>query len=474
MASLALLVVVLIVLATVSSLRKLDLERADLWRFDGTLGRGPYLGWGALLFALKHNLDRAVAGFVFHRPWSVLDYIGTEAARHRSASPGLHATLLVLALPFIWSGVALTVRRLRSLGWPEYLAALFFLPYVNAGFFLALCVLPDRPAAEAPGLPGFLDRLIPSDPFGSAAAAVALTLPFVFGFTLVSANVLKLYGWGLFVGVPFCMGLGSALLHGYHEPRSLKSCLAAATSAVVIAGLALLAAAVEGVVCLIMAFPIAIALAWMGAALGYVIQRRAPPASGAVLAFLLAALPGALGAEYAEDAEHPLFSARTAVEIDAPPAVVWRNVVSFSELPPPEHWLFKFGFAYPLRAVIDGRGPGAIRRCEFSTGAFVEPIEIWDEPRLLKFSVASQPPPMRESSPWGAIRPPHLDHFFVSEGGQFLLTPLRGGGTRLEGTTWYRHRIAPAVYWRPWSDFIVHRIHARVLAHIKRLSEKRA
>jgi hypothetical protein len=113
-----------------------------------------------------------------------------------------------------------------------------------------------------------------------------------------------------------------------------------------------------------------------------------------------------------------------------------------------------------------------VRRCVFSTGAFVEPIRVWDEPRLLKFAVTSNPPPMSEWSPYGNIHPPHLNGFLVSSGGQFKLVTLPGGRTRLEGTTWYRHNLWPAAYWRLWSDFIIHRIHLRVLNHVKRLSER--
>lgn len=72
---------------------------------------------------------------------------------------------------------------------------------------------------------------------------------------------------------------------------------------------------------------------------------------------------------------------------------------------------------------------------------------------------------------WPGIRPPHLDGHFLSRRGQFLLEPLPGGRTRLEGTTWYEHRLWPNRYWGLWSDPIIHSIHARVLRHVKRLSE---
>ncbi len=162
---------------------------------------------------------------------------------------------------------------------------------------------------------------------------------------------------------------------------------------------------------------------------------------------------------------------RTAVNINAPPEQVWRHVVAFAELPPPTELLFRLGVAYPTRASIAGDGVGAIRQCTFSTGSFLEPIEVWDEPRLLQFSVTDNPPSMQEWTPYATIHPPHLDGFLVSEKGQFLLRPLPGGGTHLEGTTWYRHHMWPASYWQMWADAIIHRIHLRVLKHIKKLAE---
>jgi hypothetical protein len=58
----------------------------------------------------------------------------------------------------------------------------------------------------------------------------------------------------------------------------------------------------------------------------------------------------------------------------------------------------------------------------------------------------------------------------VSHHGQFQLTE-RDGQVVLEGTTWYTHTLAPQWYWGPISDFLIHRIHERVLEQIKRTSE---
>jgi hypothetical protein len=170
--------------------------------------------------------------------------------------------------------------------------------------------------------------------------------------------------------------------------------------------------------------------------------------------------------------EPTTFVVKSAIEVNARPEAVWKEVVSFSEIAPPKELIFRAGIAYPVRAEMIGSGAGAVRHCVFSTGQFVEPIYVWDAPRLLQFGVSENPPPMREITPYAKIEPAHLHGYFVSHQGQFLLTELPGGRTRLEGTTWYSHTIWPETYWHWWSDYIIHRIHMRVLEHIKAEVEK--
>jgi len=45
------------------------------------------------------------------------------------------------------------------------------------------------------------------------------------------------------------------------------------------------------------------------------------------------------------------------------------------------------------------------------------------------------------------------------------------GTTTLQGRSWYRNSMWPAVYWRLWSDRILHDVHRSVFEHLKRLSE---
>ena len=149
------------------------------------------------------------------------------------------------------------------------------------------------------------------------------------------------------------------------------------------------------------------------------------------------------------------------------------NVGGVAELPPPSELVFWLGIAHPLRARIRGSGVGAIRTCEFSTGSFVEPITAWDPPRRLAFDVRSEPPPLAEWSPYQHVYAPHLVGGRETERREFRLIPLAADRTRLEGSTWYRNNLFPQLYWNLWSDALIHRIHRRVLEHVKRRSEGR-
>lgn len=451
-------------------------QLSDLWRWDGNVDRGTYAMVGILGFALKHNLDRFVATGFFGRRWSLFNYLapleGGDITALGPADLKLYATLLLVAIPFIWIGLALTLSRLRSAALPSGLVVFFFAPVVNLLFFLVLCLLPSRDAVPALPRPGFLDRFPPKDAGGSAALAMLLTVPLALAGALLGMEFFSRYGWSLFLGLPFALGFTATLIYGYHRPRGYWSCIGVALLAAWLLGVALLALAIEGLICVLMAGPIMLIFAALGGTLGYFLQRR-PGAlldAPALLAVLGVFLPILMGAERADPPAAPLLSVTTAVEVNAPPERVWASLVAFSEMAPPEDWLFRAGIAYPIRAELIGTGPGAIRHCVFSTGAFVEPIEVWEAPRLLRFSVSSQPAPLQEWTPYADVQPPHLD-YLRSERGQFLLTPLSGGRTRLEGTTWYRHAIWPASYWRLWSDAIIHKIHARVLHHIQGVAE---
>lgn len=269
------------------------------------------------------------------------------------------------------------------------------------------------------------------------------------------------YGLTLFVSIPILVGgTGAAIA----QPKSAAGAAWAGVIACLVACVGLLIFAAEGLGCVVMVLPLLLPLGALGGVILYTLTHS----KETVLS--LALLPiASLGID--ATATPPTYKVTTSIEINAPPERVWKNVVAFPDLAAPREWYFRAGLSYPTGTRIIGQGVGAKRFCDLSTGLAVETVTRWETARALEFDVTETPAPMEELSPYGHIEPKHLHGYFVSKHGRFVLTPLAGGRTRIDGTSWYQHGLYPAPFWRLWTDATVHKIHERVFEHIKALSE---
>jgi hypothetical protein len=291
-------------------------------------------------------------------------------------------------------------------------------------------------------------------------AAWAVLIAAGIGLTRIGA-----FGVLLFLFMPMVMG---ALTERSRPASSFRQAAVQGALAGAIGCFFFLLVGLEGLICVIMSLPVAVPLGLLGSTMSF--QARTRGAGAGQAALLL--LPFGVGAAGYDVAVTPrVYDVTTAIEIAASPDTVWQHIVSLAEMPPPAEWTFRTGIGYPRQVRTMGTGVGAIRYCDFSTGSFVEPITVWEPGRRLEFDVVDSPAPMREWSPYGDIHPVHLNGYFNSRKGRFVLRALSNGHTLVEGTTWYEHGLEPAGYWRWWSDAIVHRVHRRVLTHIKHLAE---
>lgn len=457
--------------------------------------RRQYWVSGAVLMAVKYACDALLVYSVLGVVWSPLDYLNPLLTARQSAF--LHApswvplVLFLWTLPFMWIGASMSVRRAVDTGWSAWTGLLFFVPGVSYLMMLLLAVAPSRsrttgrgedvPAEEESqdenpwGTPasrawnGAAPAPVVDDLLKSALLGVASGLILALAMLGVSVFFFEKYGASLFFGTPFVMGASSAFLFNRGHPRTAGATVLVGVASIAISGGMLLLFMLEGIVCLGMALPLAMGAAVLGALLGRAIALRGG-ASIAHLAGVALALPFLAGAE-SKTLEPPLREVISTVEVDAPPEAVWPNVIGFSDLPAPPRWFFRLGISYPLRARIEGRGAGAVRKCEFSTGPFVEPITRWEEPSRLSFDVRSQPPPMFEWSPYEHVNAPHLAGTLRSKKGEFRLSALGPDRTRIDASTWYELDMFPQSYWTLWSDALISAIHERVLEHVKALSE---
>jgi len=302
---------------------------------------------------------------------------------------------------------------------------------------------------------------------------LSITSSCVLGWTFayLATNIFRDYALGLFIGLPVFLGASSTLILAHKNSVPRKELRNNSYWTLLIFCVGLLAFAWEGIICLAMAAPIGFLFTYVGFLIGHVFSKsKLSNGTPAAIILLMLSVPLLMAFENDKETYDDLRSVATSLEINASPKTVWKNVVAFPQLKHPTELIFKTGIAYPINATVGGKGVGAVRHCNFSTGSFVEPITTWDEPKLLRFSVDEQPEPMKEISFYD-IHPNHLHGYWVSKQGQFKLTALPNGHTLLEGTTWYVNKIKPDFYWTLWSDYIVHKIHQRVLKHIKSQAE---
>jgi uncharacterized membrane protein YhaH (DUF805 family) len=447
-----------------------------LLTFEGRVNRTQYLLTGSILIAMKYAIDSFVASR-FNQPWRISNYFLPPAnitiIGLGGPHPRLYLILWAVAIPFFWIGISLTLRRLRDAGQRVGWLFLFFVPIANLLLFLYLSLAPTA-APQEPAASAFSDDVAnktSNTPVMGVLIAAALGL----GLVLLSANILAQYAWGLFLGVPFITGFVTSWFWNANGLQSRGQTVAVCCLTPLLIGIALIGFRMEGLICLLMAIPLALPFSIAGGLAAYrCLEGRRPPLTPPRVTACIAILPLLMFAEHAANFQPPVRPVVTSIVINAPVAVVWKNVIAFPPLAPPTEWIFHIGIAYPIGAVIQGSGVGAVRYCRFSTGDFVEPITTWDENHLLAFSVAAQPPAMREIG-LGNISTPHINRDYMrSQHGQFRLVAIDDHHTLLEGTTWYQDYFWPQVYWRAWSDAIVHRIHMRVLEHVKQQAEAEA
>lgn len=314
-----------------------------------------------------------------------------------------------------------------------------------------------------------MNKILPTNLENRKWISVGLTILIAAPLTTWGIYGIGKYGLALFVLTPVFIGLSSTILYGYNRKITTKESWQISFLTLGLFTLGLFGFAVEGLICIAMAAPIGLFLTWIGALIGMAILDILPNNSLNSILLIIILIPTT--AFFENNSTPEIKPVVSKVIIDATPEVVWKNVIEFPQLDEPTEFIFNAGIAYPINARIEGTGVGAIRHCTFNTGNFVEPITVWDEPKLLMFDVIEQPIPLRELSFWD-IDAPHLHDYFVSKKGQFKLRQLPSGQTELEGTTWYYHNVRPDFYWKIWSNLIIHSIHNRVLKHIESISEE--
>lgn len=285
---------------------------------------------------------------------------------------------------------------------------------------------------------------------------------------LVSALVFRAYGWGLFVLTPFVVGLTTGYLVNRRELRTMKATNGLVLLAAALGCLGLILFALEGLICLILASPLAALLAIAGGALGRRAARFGKEPSRPLYCVALLPLMFAADAASPPDA---LMLTNESIVVDAPASRVWQAVTSDDPIREPPTLVGRLGLAYPERGHLMGSGVGAARRGYFSTGVAMEKVTDWHPGRVLGFVVLHQPPAMNEMSPYRHVHAPHLNGYFETGEMRFEIEPLGASTSRLAILASHRLRIDPVIYWEPIARWAASSNTRRVLRDLKGKAE---
>ena len=437
----------------------------DLFSFDGPIGRSDYL-WrviGALaveyLFAgVCAPAALAWPGFWLD-PLRSLAYLGV-------GSPILLASGVVTLIVW-WVLAAAAWRRVQALASSPALAALVVVPIVQVPVLVWLALAPEVAPAEPEATPE--DTVAMAPPSVRAALQGLLAgVSLVVGGVLVSTLLFGQYGNEVFLATPFVVGVTAGYCANRDHAIGFGATQTVVAVALLLGGFMLLALAIEGGLCLILALPLIAVMGVLGGLLGRALaaRRRGP---GATLSSI-GLLPLLLLTDQVLPPQSRFVSAES-IDVAASPAAVWQSVVHMGPIPDAPRAPFRWGLAYPMRGTIRGSGVGAVREGVFSTGVAYERVTDWQPGRKLGFVVLSDPPMMAEVSPYGTLHPPHLTGYFRTADAVFTIDPIGPGRTRLTLTTHHVLDLAPLAYWTPIAQWAVHKNKRRVLAHFRDQAE---
>src|SRR5262245_11351470 len=217
--------------------------------FKGRIGRAPYAAWSVAIF-LSLDLVPLAAGNL--ADGNIGTYLIPSRAL-RSVSGPLQPIGAAYLLIVAWPLTALAFRRANDADVGGSIAAFAIAPILQILVIPFLCIAPPvsqrepsvgGPAASEP-VPMMASAML------GLVAGIALTLVSVALGTLVFGS----YGSTLFLLSPFLIGVICAYIANYRADIGAGQTAWTVVMAVLLGGLMLVAVALEGAICIIMAAP---------------------------------------------------------------------------------------------------------------------------------------------------------------------------------------------------------------------------
>jgi hypothetical protein len=289
-----------------------------------------------------------------------------------------------------------------------------------------------------------------------------------------NSSVFRVMTVGFVFLMPLAMGFASVFVVERRSKQRLWIWFLLPWVPVLACEVAVLLLNLEGLICVAMFTPIALATASLGGVAAGVIVRYVPGKSKGTSLVCILFLPLVVAPlEQRFPSHREVRTVETVTDIRATPEIVWRNIERVPRIEPTElqpSWSRRIGFPAPVEATLSREGVGGVRHATFQGGVlFVETIDAWEPEKRLAFSIRAQ----------GAEIPPTtLDEhvkvggaFFDVLHGEYRLEPLPNGKTRLHLSS--HHQVSTDFNWYAhlWTDAVMADLQKTILRVVKNRCE---
>jgi uncharacterized membrane protein YhaH (DUF805 family) len=379
--------------------------------FRGKIGPRPYALWLCTIFLSQHLLI-LVAFKLLNQPLRLDWLFALVPLRSALALTRMSSFILILALAYLlavtWTLAVLAFRRPADADIPEWIAVFVIPPIVQIPVMIALGALPPRAASEPTPV---AEAVAPNSVWLAAVQGMLAGMALTLASVAVGALFFGAYGYGIFIAAPFVVGATAGYLANRNGDIGTLRTEQLAAAATALGGAALVVAALEGIICIVMASPLVLAVALMGGMFGRDVAVSSRRSSHQTL-LSVTLLPLVFAVDTVTSAT--TFDTTETILIGAPALVVRNAITHMDTLDAPLALPIRFGVAYPLGGKIEGEGVGATRFGQFSTGTAVEHITEWMTDRKLAFTVLKNVPAMHELSPYSEVHAPHVRGYFTT------------------------------------------------------------
>ncbi|MDE0864779.1 MAG: hypothetical protein OSA98_13395 [Rubripirellula sp.] len=287
--------------------------------------------------------------------------------------------------------------------------------------------------------------------------AAALICAIVGGVLITIGSAGSVLGVTMFLFLPAAIGFVTVITVHY-----LRAVAISLSITLILCLVGLVFTGLEGIVCVVMATPILVIGAMLGAAAGSLVKQQLPIEGNFSLAIVpVLAGVSVFGAGKVEDEFAVGYRAEvfeSSIIIQASPEEIWDEMIEFDDVKGPKPLLMKMGLPVPLSCSVRGSGVGSERICRFSSGFIRERVSRWNAPYQLEFDVEEVQLPGR--------------HWLGFQRATYSLERRDTGSTKVTRTTTVTSSLRPAFYWRFFErigtetehDYILNCLKAKVLS----------